>query len=219
MVIRPLPATCSRHRPWLIDHIDGGGPALEEAPAAALDHLGRCDRCRRELEATALVITALRRLGDEAAATVPPPLTAVERAALRRRVEAGDLPTTAHRAAFARSPLVGAALAVVFSLPLVLSNAIVRPVAAPIIARPAVTPVARIYESGPGRVTPAILAAIAGQTALPGQAVQPRPAATARTTKALVLPAATDRSIPDAAPVAKTEVDSTATAHADDVPR
>jgi len=60
---------CRRHRPALIDFVDRG--EIGDGTASALAHLDRCDRCTSELEATVLTITALRRIGDEAARTEP----------------------------------------------------------------------------------------------------------------------------------------------------
>jgi hypothetical protein len=62
---------CGRHREALIAFVDRRalGPGSDEA----LDHLGRCGRCARELQDTALAIAALRRLGRESQAIEPPP--------------------------------------------------------------------------------------------------------------------------------------------------
>ncbi len=61
--------SCRRHRPALIDFLDRGeiGPSTGDA----LAHLDRCDQCTADLESTMLTITALRRLGDEAAVMEP----------------------------------------------------------------------------------------------------------------------------------------------------
>jgi hypothetical protein len=66
-----LAGACRRHRPALVDFVDHG--AIDDATAPALAHLERCDRCTVELESTVLAITALRRLGDEAAGVEPSP--------------------------------------------------------------------------------------------------------------------------------------------------
>lgn len=60
---------CARHRSALVDFVDHAeiGPAT----ASALAHLDRCGRCTADLEAIVLTITALRRLGDEAARIEP----------------------------------------------------------------------------------------------------------------------------------------------------
>jgi hypothetical protein len=66
---------CRRLLPVLVDFVDRGEIGAETASAFA--HLDRCDRCRDQLETTALAITALRRLGDQLSrADVPdtPPL-------------------------------------------------------------------------------------------------------------------------------------------------
>lgn len=66
-----LGGACRRHRGALVDFVDRGeiGPSTGDA----LAHLDRCDRCASDLESTALTITALRRLGDDAAALEPSP--------------------------------------------------------------------------------------------------------------------------------------------------
>ena len=62
-------AGCGRYRGSLVDFVD----RRDQGPdtAAALEHLDRCAHCRSELEATALAITALRRLGADARASEP----------------------------------------------------------------------------------------------------------------------------------------------------
>lgn len=64
-------AGCGRYRGSLLDFVD----RRDQGPdtAVALDHLDHCAHCRSELEATALAITALRRLGADARGTEPPP--------------------------------------------------------------------------------------------------------------------------------------------------
>ncbi|HET7472286.1 MAG TPA: hypothetical protein VFJ71_04075 [Candidatus Limnocylindrales bacterium] len=65
-----LTRACSRHRPVLIDFVDRG--EVRPETGAALAHLDRCTRCTEIVEGTMLTITALRRLGDDAAAAEPP---------------------------------------------------------------------------------------------------------------------------------------------------
>jgi anti-sigma factor RsiW len=60
---------CTRYRPLLIDFVDRGEVRAETS--AALAHLDRCSRCIEAVEATMLTITALRRMGDEAADEAP----------------------------------------------------------------------------------------------------------------------------------------------------
>ena len=60
---------CTRYRPVLVDFIDRGEVHAETG--AALAHLDRCSRCTEAVEATMLTITALRRMGDAAAAAEP----------------------------------------------------------------------------------------------------------------------------------------------------
>jgi anti-sigma factor RsiW len=69
-VIDPT-GSCRRHRAALIDFVDRGD--LSDSAEAAFSHLERCSRCVTELEATALTITALRRLGDAMARQEPRP--------------------------------------------------------------------------------------------------------------------------------------------------
>lgn len=64
-----LTGSCRRHRAALIDFVDRGD--LSDSAEAAFSHLERCGRCVSELEATALTITALRRLGDAMARQEP----------------------------------------------------------------------------------------------------------------------------------------------------
>jgi hypothetical protein len=64
-------SACRRHRAALLDFVDRG--EIADGTGAALGHLDRCDRCTAELESTVLTITAIRRLGDEAARVEPAP--------------------------------------------------------------------------------------------------------------------------------------------------
>ncbi|MGC8633476.1 MAG: hypothetical protein ACP5VP_02225 [Candidatus Limnocylindrales bacterium] len=60
---------CARHRAVLLDLLDGRtqGRDVDEA----LEHLGRCDACQREMSEYALVIAGLRRLGAAARRSEP----------------------------------------------------------------------------------------------------------------------------------------------------
>ncbi len=60
---------CSRYRPTLIDFVDRG--EVRADTGAALAHLDRCVRCTDVVESTILTVTALRRIGDEAAQVEP----------------------------------------------------------------------------------------------------------------------------------------------------
>jgi hypothetical protein len=117
---------CARHRPLLVDFVDRG----EIAPGteAALAHLDRCDRCTEAIEATMLTITALRRIGDDAAVAADEP----DRDAwprLRSRIE------TWRRRPLVMSPLAGIAmsfaLVAVLVLPVRLGGSLLGPVATP----------------------------------------------------------------------------------------
>jgi hypothetical protein len=96
---------CESHRGALLDFVDRR--EVRPATASALDHLGRCTDCARELEVTALAIVGLRRLYDEVAG-LEPPIDAWER--LRSRVTRPAVPVYS-----IRSPVMGmlAALAIV----------------------------------------------------------------------------------------------------------
>lgn len=61
---------CRRHRPALLDFVDHG--EITPATSQALAHLDRCQPCTDELETTVMAITALRRIGDDAARAEPP---------------------------------------------------------------------------------------------------------------------------------------------------
>lgn len=73
---------CERHRATLLDFVD----RREAGPdgGAALDHLDRCEACRRQLEATAVSIAWLRRLRSELGVAEPPEATWSQ---LRSRLE------------------------------------------------------------------------------------------------------------------------------------
>jgi hypothetical protein len=80
---------CDRYRSTLIDFVD----RRERGPLtpAALAHLDGCGRCRADLEATALAVMALRRMGGSAR-QAPVPATRwqpVKRAPSRRPALAG----------------------------------------------------------------------------------------------------------------------------------
>lgn len=62
---------CSRYRATLIDFVDRGEVRAETS--AALAHLDRCASCVEVVESTLLTITALRRIGDDAARVEPEP--------------------------------------------------------------------------------------------------------------------------------------------------
>jgi hypothetical protein len=95
---------CEEHRGALIDFADTR--EIRPATAAALEHLGRCPDCARELEVTALAIVGLRRLYDDVRA-IEPPGDAWDR--LRSRVTRPATPSYG-----LRSPILGTVLAWVF---------------------------------------------------------------------------------------------------------
>lgn len=94
-----LGRSCARHRPLLIDFVDRG--EVRAGTGDALAHLDRCARCTDAIESTMLTITALRRLGNEAA-SVEPRADAWPR--LRFRIE------TWRRPPRVMSPLAGIAM-------------------------------------------------------------------------------------------------------------
>jgi hypothetical protein len=60
---------CRRHRGALLDFVDTG--VVGSRTPLALAHLERCGACTGFLESTALTVTALRRLGEDAAKAEP----------------------------------------------------------------------------------------------------------------------------------------------------
>lgn len=122
-----LTRSCNRHRPLLVDFIDRG--EVRPATAAALAHLDRCDRCTEAIELTMLTITALRRLGDDAAAAAAaePGVDAWPR--LRARIQGW------RRRPVVMSPLTGIAmsfaLVAILVLPVRLGGTLIGPVASP----------------------------------------------------------------------------------------
>lgn len=93
---------CEVHRGALIDFADSR--EIRPTTAPALEHLGRCPDCARELEVTALAIVGLRRLYDDVRA-IEPPRDSWTR--LRTRIERPQA------AAYSlRSPLLGSLVSV-----------------------------------------------------------------------------------------------------------
>ena len=116
---------CSRFRPVLIDFVDRGEVRAETG--AALAHLDRCTRCTEIVESTMLTITALRRMGDEAADEEP---EADAWPRLRVRIQGW------RRRPVTMSPLAGIAMSfaivAVLVLPVRGSGSLIGPVATPI---------------------------------------------------------------------------------------
>ena len=119
-----LSRSCSRYRLTLIDFVDHGEVRAETADALA--HLDRCVRCTEVVESTILTITALRRIGDEAAEIEPPPDSWPR---LRVRIQGW------HRRPAIMSPLAGLAMSfaivAVLVLPVRLGGTLIGPVATP----------------------------------------------------------------------------------------
>jgi hypothetical protein len=115
---------CSRFRPVLIDFVDRG--EVRPETGAALAHLDRCTRCTEIIESTMLTITALLRMGDDAAAAEPD-VDAWPR--LRVRIQGW------RRRPISMSPLAGIAMSfaivAVLVLPVRGSGSLLGPVATP----------------------------------------------------------------------------------------
>jgi hypothetical protein len=116
---------CSRFRPILIDFVDRGEVRPETGDALA--HLDRCTRCTEIVESTMLTITALRRLGDDAASAEP---AADAWPRLRVRIQGW------RRRPVTMSPLAGIAMSfaivAVLVLPVGVGGSFIGPVATPV---------------------------------------------------------------------------------------
>lgn len=142
---------CARFRPLLVDFVDRG--EVSPATGAALAHLDRCARCTEAIESTMLTITALRRIGDDAAAAAAQPESdAWPR--LRVRIEKW------HRRPVVMSPLAGIgmsfALVAVLVLPVRLGGTLLGPVAT---SRPT-DPAAAMHRIIDRRIEAAYIAAV-----------------------------------------------------------
>lgn len=120
-----LGRACARYRPLLVDFVDHG--EVQPETGQALAHLDRCPRCTEAIESTVLTITALRRIGDDAAAVAAEP-HADAWPRLRVRIEGRkSRPRT-------MSPLAGAAMSfaivAVLVMPIRLGGSLLGPVAA-----------------------------------------------------------------------------------------
>ncbi len=117
---------CNRFRPVLVDFVDCG--EVRPETGAALAHLDRCTRCTEAIESTMLTITALRRIGDDAAAAADEP-EADAWPRLRVRIEGW------RRRPVVMSPLSGIAmsfaLVAVLVLPVRLGGTLLGTVASP----------------------------------------------------------------------------------------
>ena len=117
---------CARYRSLLVDFVDRG--EVQPETGGALAHLDRCSRCTEAIESTVLTITALRRIGDDAASVAgEPEPDAWPR--LRVRIEGWK------RRPRVMSPLAGAAMSfaivAVLVMPVRLGGSVLGPVAAP----------------------------------------------------------------------------------------
>jgi hypothetical protein len=182
-----LLSPCRRHRAALVDFVDRG--EIEPRTRAALAHLEVCRTCEIDLERTAQAITALRRLGLEAAMTEPSP-DAWPR--LRARVSSPSVGGLRWGSGLGAT-VVGAALVAAIGLPIALRQAGglgVSPSTGLGVLGAAVSgdSVRRIYDPPAQPLTGYIISLLSGQTGIS----QARPAQLMT-----VLPAATDRAQPE----------------------
>jgi len=190
-----LLSPCRRHRAALIDFIDRG--EIEPRTRAALAHMEICRTCELEMERTALAITALRRLGLEAASAEPSP-DAWPR--LRARVSAPSTGVLRWGGGLGAT-VVGVALVAAIALPLALRQAgglsVSPSTALGLFGAPANgSAIRRIYDPPAQPLTAYIISLLAGDDRI--RQVQPAQPMT-------LLPAATDRAQPESpshAPVA-----------------
>jgi anti-sigma factor RsiW len=176
---------CRKHRAALIDFVDRR--ELGASAEAALAHLERCSRCVSELEATALTIMALRRLGEALAREEPRPdawprlRLRIERS--RRRSFQWSLGTA--------SPLLSMAMILVLAVPALLDGDIVvrgQGDGESTVARP----VSRTYDPPAAALTAELVVTLARNDRL---------ARPTRTQLFVIGPAARDRLEPGRRPV------------------
>jgi hypothetical protein len=182
-----LLSPCRRHRAALIDFVDRG--ELEPRTRAALAHMEICRTCELEVERTALAITALRRLGLEAASAEPSP-DAWPR--LRARVSAPSTGALRWGGGLGAT-VVGVALVAAIGLPMALRQAgglsVSPSTGLSLLAGPASgSAIRRIYDPPAQPLTAYIVSLLAGDDRT--SQVQPALPMTA-------MPAATDRAQPE----------------------
>jgi hypothetical protein len=185
-----LLSPCRRHRAALVDFVDRG--EIEPRTRAALAHLDVCRTCEMELERTAQAITALRRLGLEAAMAEPSP-----EAWLRLRDRVTSQPVGGMRwGSGLGATVVGMALVAAIGLPFALRQATglsVSPSSGLGVFGPAGAgeQIRRIYDPPAQPLTGYIISLLSGDRGIS----QAQPAQLMS-----VLPAATDRAQPEPAP-------------------
>jgi hypothetical protein len=189
-----LLSPCRRHRAALVDFVDRG--EIEPRTRAALAHLEVCRTCEVDLERTAQAITALRRIGLEAAMAEPSP-DAWPR--LRARVTSPPVGGLRWGSGLGAT-VVGAALVAAIGLPIALRQAgglgVSPSTGLGVFGAPVSDSVRRIYDPPAQPLTGYIISLLSGQAGIS----QARPAQLMT-----VLPAATDRAQaepPDRAAVA-----------------
>ena len=111
-MIRRRDDPCAVFRPTLVDFVERR--ALGPDSPAALDHLGRCTRCERDLTDVAQTVIALRRLAARASTVeAPPDGWAMLRDRLERSQRAADDAARRFRRAFGGAVVAVAVIAMV----------------------------------------------------------------------------------------------------------
>lgn len=181
-----LLSPCRRHRAALVDFVDRG--EIEPRTRAAFAHLEVCRTCELDLERTAQAITALRRLGLEAAMAEPSP-DAWPR--LRARVTSPSVGGLRWGSGLGAT-VVGAALVAAIGLPMALRQAgglgVSPSTGLGVLGAPVSDSVRRIYDPPAQPLTGYIISLLSGHAGIS----QARPVQLMT-----VLPAATDRAQPE----------------------
>jgi len=153
---------CVAFRPTLVDFVERR--ALGPDSPAALDHLGRCMRCERDLTEVAQTVIALRRLGARASAVeAPADGWAMLRERLERSQRAADDAARRFRRAFGGAVVAVAVVAMIAipSLTGTVTLSVDSGAESMVGARPPAE--ARRYDPHGLRLTEGIVLAIAGR--------------------------------------------------------
>jgi hypothetical protein len=182
-----LLSPCRRHRAALVDFVDRG--EIEPRTHAALAHLAICRACELDMQRTALAITALRRLGLEAASAEP---SSDAWPRLRARVS-GPSTGAMRWGGGLGATVAGAALVAAIALPLALRQAggisVSPSTALGLLGAPGNgSAIRRLYDPPAQPLTAYIVSLLAGDDRI--RQAQPAQLMT-------VLPAATDRAQPE----------------------